>query len=54
MSEVGSARKRGLRALLSVRSPVPSCHRLYSCLLLARPYASCVYATMRKVEGERE
>lgn len=54
VSEVGSARKRGLRALLSVRSPVPSCHRLYSCLLLARPYASCVYATMRKVEGERE
>lgn len=51
MSEVGSARKRGLRALLSVRSPVPSATaRVYSWLGRTRR----VCTPERGKEKERE
>lgn len=56
MSEVGSARKRGLRALLSVRSPVPSATartRIYSWLGRTRRVV-CVCRSREERERERK
>lgn len=56
MSEVGSARKRGLRALLSVRSPVPSATAAARapCLLLAYGRTRRMCTPKRGGETERE
>lgn len=55
MSEVSSARKRGLRALLSVSSPVPSATARVYCSGTRRVCKTArVYAGVKQGRGEKE